>query len=244
MTDEKTNELFIQYKQTGDVKLRDKIAEKYLYVADIVAKKFVGRGVEYDDLRQVAALALIKGIDRFDPTRGLQFSTFITPTIAGEIKNYFRDEARLIRLPRKLGELHGKVKKFSLDFETEHGVKPTVQEIAKALVCGEEDVVEALEINPVTSLDGVIKGEDGEAGTLYSLIADKTDYYEALEDREALQTEMQDFSPVERDLIRYRYYENLSQSATAMRLGVSQMYVSRLEGKLLKRLKERLKGLV
>ena len=78
MTDEKTMELFTQYKQTGDVKLRDKIAEKYLYVADIVAKKFAGRGVEYDDLRQVAALALIKGIDRFDPSRGLQFSTFIT----------------------------------------------------------------------------------------------------------------------------------------------------------------------
>lgn len=244
MADEKTKELFIQYKQTGDVKLRDKIAEKYLYVADIVAKKFVGRGVEYDDLRQVAALALIKGIDRFDPERGLQFSTFITPTIAGEIKNYFRDEARLIRLPRKLGELHGKVKKFSADYETQRGVKPTVQEIATALSCQEEDVVEALEVNPVTSLDGVIKGEDGEAGTLYSLIADKTDYYEALEDREALKAEMQDFSPVERDLIRYRYYENLSQSATAMRLGVSQMYVSRLEGKLLKKLKERLNGLM
>ena len=244
MTDEKTMELFTQYKQTGDVKLRDKIAEKYLYVADIVAKKFAGRGVEYDDLRQVAALALIKGIDRFDPSRGLQFSTFITPTIAGEIKNYFRDEARMIRLPRKLSELHGKVKKFSADFETKHGVKPTVQEISAALSCGEEEIMEALEINPVASLDGEIKGADGETGTLYSLIADKTDYYGALEEKETLKAEMQDFSPVERDLIRYRYYENLSQSATAMRLGVSQMYVSRLEGKLLKKLKERLKGLV
>ena len=243
MADEKTNELFIQYKQTGDVKLRDKIAEKYLYVADIVAKKFVGRGVEYDDLRQVAALALIKGIERFDPSRGLQFSTFITPTIAGEIKNYFRDEARLVRLPRKLGELHAKVQKFSTDYESEHGAKPTVQEIAKALSCAEEDVVEALEVKSVTSLDGVMKGEDGETATLYSLIADKTDYYEALEDKETLKAEMQDFSPIERALIRYRYYENLSQSATAQRLGVSQMYVSRMEGKLLKKLKERLKGL-
>ena len=244
MTDEKTMELFIQYKQTGDVKLRDKIAEKYLYVADIVAKKFVGRGVEYDDLRQVAALALIKGIDRFDPSRGLQFSTFITPTIAGEIKNYFRDEARIIRLPRKLGELHAKVKKFSAEFETERGIKPTIQEIATALSCAEEEVVQALEINSVSSLDGEIKGEDGETGTLYSLIADKNNYFEELEEKETLKAEMQDLSPVEQDLIRYRYYENLSQNATAMRLGMSQMSVSRLEGKVLKKLKDRLKGLV
>ncbi|MBQ7369840.1 MAG: B/F/G family RNA polymerase sigma-70 factor, partial [Clostridia bacterium] len=83
MAEEKANELFIRYKETGDIAIRNQIAEKYLYIADILAKKFVGRGVEYDDLKQVASLALLRGIDRFNPELGLQFSTFITKTITG-----------------------------------------------------------------------------------------------------------------------------------------------------------------
>ena len=245
MTDEKIKELFIQYKQTGDVALRNKIAEKYLYIADIIAKKFVGRGVEYDDLKQVASLALLKGIDRFNPELGLQFSTFITPTIAGEIKNYFRDKARTIKLPRQLSELNVKVRKFSEEYETQYNVKPSVKVIATALSCKEEEVVEALEINGTLSLDGMAGGnsEDTE-GELYSLIADTEDKYDAFERRETLQAEMQDFSDMEKTLIKYRYYDKLSQSVTAQKLGVSQMYVSRLERKLLAKLKERLKGLV
>lgn len=244
MTDEKVNELFMQYKQTGDVKIRNQIAENYLYIADVIAKKFVGRGVEYDDLKQVASLALIKGIDRFNPELGLKFSTFITPTIAGEIKNYFRDKARTVKLPRQLAELNAKVKKFSMEYETEHGKKPSVAVIANALSCKEEDVVEALEVNATVSLDGAVKNEEGESTALYSLIADTEDKYDEFERKETLKAEMKDFSPVERDLIKYRYYQKLSQSATAQRLGVSQMYISRLEKKVLAKLKERLQGLM
>ena len=244
MTDERVNELFTQYKQTGDVKIRNQIAENYLYIADVIAKKFVGRGVEYDDLKQVASLALIKGIDRFNPELGLKFSTFITPTIAGEIKNYFRDKARTVKLPRQLAELNAKVKKFSIEYETENGKKPSVAVIANALSCKEEDVVEALEINATVSLDGAVKNEEGESAELYSLIADTEDKYDEFERKETLKAEMKDFSPVERDLIKYRYYQKLSQSATAQRLGVSQMYISRLEKKVLAKLKERLQGLL
>ena len=244
MTDEKVNELFMQYKQTGDVKIRNQIAENYLYIADVIAKKFVGRGVEYDDLKQVASLALIKGIDRFNPELGLKFSTFITPTIAGEIKNYFRDKARTVKLPRQLAELNTKVKKFSTEYETENGKKPSVAVIAKALSCKEEEVVEALEINATVSLDGTTTNEDGEATALYSLVADTQDQYDEFERKETLKAEIRDFSPVERDLIKYRYYQKLSQSATAQRLGVSQMYVSRLEKKVLAKLKERLEGVL
>ena len=92
-------ELFAAYRRTRDVALRNEIVEKNLYIAEVLAKKFVGRGVEYDDLLQVASLALIKGVDRFDETKGVKFSTFITPTITGEIKNYFRDRGRLVHLP-------------------------------------------------------------------------------------------------------------------------------------------------
>ena len=126
-------ELFRRYRETGDIALRNEIVENYLYIASVIAKKFVGRGVEYDDLYQVAALALLKGVDRFDETKGLQFSTFITPTITGEIKNYFRDRSRLVHLPRRVSELRVNLKKVADEFMTETGLRPTAKELAERL---------------------------------------------------------------------------------------------------------------
>jgi RNA polymerase sigma-B factor len=241
MTDEKTTELFKRYKETGDIALRNQIAEKYLYIADILAKKFVGRGVEYDDLKQVASYALLRGIDRFEPDLGMQFTTFITPTITGEIKNYFRDKSRMVKLPRRLSEISTQVKKFSLEYESQNGVKPSVKLIAEELHLSAEDVVQALEIGGTVSLDGMASSEDGEAGSLYSLIADDEDKYEDFEMKETLRTAMRDFTETEKLLIKCRYMDELSQSDTAKKLGVSQMFVSRLERKLLSKLKETLK---
>ena len=242
---EELNGLFEQYKETGDIAIRNQIAEKYLYIADILAKKFVGRGVEYDDLKQVASYALLRGIDRFDPALGMQFTTFITPTITGEIKNYFRDKARVIKLPRRLGEISAAIKKFTVEYESKNGGKPTVQTIASALSLTEEDVVKALEIGGTVSLDGVAQGEDGETeGSLYALLSDGEDKYENFELKETLRAEMRDFSEQEKAIVKYRYMDELSQSETAKRLGVSQMFVSRMERKLLLKLKDRLKNLV
>ena len=238
-------ELFQRYKQTGDVAIRNQIAEKYLYIAEILAKKFVGRGVEYDDLKQVASYALLRGIDRFDPDMGMQFTTFITPTITGEIKNYFRDKARLIRVPRRLGELNIAVRKYSASYEAENGVKPTIKVIADDLSLSEEDVVKALETGGVLSLDSVTGKEDDEGkSSLHTLIADGEDKYENFELKETLLAEMRDFSDAERLLVKCRYVDELSQDETAERLGVSQMTVSRMEKKILLKLKERLQGLV
>lgn len=240
MAEEKANELFIKYRETGDVAIRNQIAEKYLYIADILAKKFVGRGVEYDDLKQVASLALLRGIDRFNPELGLQFSTFITKTIAGEIKNYFRDKSKIVKVPRRLGEIGAQVRKFSNEYEAENGVKPSVKEIAKAIGVSEENVVRAMEIAGTVSLDGMAgKEEDGEQ-SLYGLIADDRDEYEAFETKEALRSAMEKLSETERKVVKYRFVDELSQSETAKRLGVSQMFVSRLERKLLVKLKENL----
>lgn len=235
------NELFRQYKESGEVALRNQIAEHYLYIADILAKKFVGRGVEYDDLRQVAALALLRGIDRFDPALGMQFTTFITPTITGEIKNYFRDKSRMVKLPRRLGEISAKVRAFSTEYESTNGAKPSVKLIAEELSLSEEDVVQALEVGNAVSLDGMATGEEGEETSLYSLLPVTEDAYEEFEIKETLLAAMKDFADTEKALIKYRYVEGLSQSETAKRLGVSQMFVSRMERKLLMRLKERLK---
>ena len=242
---EELNGLFEKYKETGDIAIRNQIAEKYLYIADILAKKFVGRGVEYDDLKQVASYALLRGIDRFDPALGMQFTTFITPTITGEIKNYFRDKARVIKLPRRLGEISTAIKKFTVEYESKNGGKPTAQTIASALSLTEEDVVKALEIGGTVSLDGVAQGEDGETeGSLYALLSDGEDKYENFELKETLRAEMRDFSEQEKAIVKYRYMDELSQSETAKRLGVSQMFVSRMERKLLLKLKDRLKNLV
>ena len=242
MADEKMMELFKRYKETGDVALRNQIVEHYLYIADIIAKKFTGRGVEYDDLVQIARLALIRGVDRFDPDMGLQFTTFITPTITGEIKNYFRDKSRAVKVPRRLGELSMSVKKFSADYEAENGQKPSVRVIAQVLKVTEEEVVKALEVGGTVSLDAAVYGEDGEGEmSLHATLADEKDAYEEFETKEAIFAALKDCTEKERMIIKYRYKDGLSQSETAKKLGVSQMFVSRLERKILAKLKVLLK---
>ncbi len=237
-----TNELFRQYKETGDISLRNQIAEKYLYIADILAKKFVGRGVEFDDLKQVASLALLKGIDRFDPELQMQFTTFITPTITGEIKNYFRDKSRMIKLPRRLSEVGVKVREFIGKYEAEHGEKPPVKTICEGLGFTEEEVVKAMEIGGTVSLDSVASTGEDERTSLYAILPDENDAFEAFEIREALTAAMQDFSDVEKKVIAYRFVDELSQNETAKRLNVSQMFVSRMERNLLQRLRKKLKN--
>lgn len=245
MAEENVNELFKQYRETGDKVVRNKIAEKYLYIADILAKKFVGRGVEYDDLKQVASLALLRGIDRFDPSLGMQFTTFITPTITGEIKNYFRDKSRAVKLPRRLSEINANVRAFTAEYEGKNGSKPSIREIADTLSLSEEDVVRALEVGGTVSLDGLAgSGEDDSEHSLYALLPDNDDRYERFEVKDAIGSAMKDLSETERALIKFRYVDELSQSETAKRLGVSQMFVSRMERKLMQKLRESLKDSV
>ena len=239
------NDLFERYKQTGDIRIRNEIAEKYLYIADILAKKFVGRGVEYDDLKQVASYALLRGIDRFDPSLGMQFTTFITPTITGEIKNYFRDKSRLVKLPRRLSEINVSIRNFSGEYEAKHGVRPSVKTIAQQLSLSEEEVVKALEIGGTVSLDTMASDAENENETsLYAMLASGEEDYEKFEIKEALASAMRDFNDTEKALIECRFVRALSQSDTAKKLGVSQMFVSRMERKLLLRLKERLQDSV
>ena len=234
------DDLFAEYKRTGDVALRNRIAEHYLYIAEILAKKFVGRGVDYDDLYQVASLALIKGVERFDERKGLKFSTFITPTITGEIKNYFRDRSRVVKLPRRLSKLHADVRKKQDELLRATGKNPTPKEIADSLGVGEEDVLRAMEVGGVVSLDGMARDEEDER-SLYDVLPSDDNPFENFEDKDALYSAMQGFSDTEKALLRLRYGQGLSQVATAEKLHVSQMFVSRMERKLLQKLRERLR---
>lgn len=239
--EEEINGLFRQYRETGDVSIRNRIVEKYLYIAAVLAKKFVGRGVDYDDLYQVASLALIKGVDRFDERKGLQFSTFITPTITGEIKNYFRDRSRLIHLPRRVAELRVSVKKAADEILSETGKKPTAKQLSERLGVSEEEIVRAMEAGGVVSLDRPVESDDDEGMSFYDVLPASDDYFEALERNDTVRSALRSLDETERKIVRYRFEEELSQTETAKKLNVSQMFVSRMERKILAKLKEELK---
>ena len=236
---ETIQELFKKYRETGDVAIRNQIAEKYLYIAEILAKKFSHRGVPYEDLVQEASMYLLEAIDTFEEDRGLQFSTYVTPTITGKLKNYFRDKARMLKVPRKLSEMNLEIRRYSEAYLSEHGVAPSVRELAVALGYEEELVVKALEIGGTVSIDAQVGGDE-DSRTLGEILPTEENAFESFELKQTLASAMADFTELEQNVVRYRFVEAMSQTETAERLGISQMTVSRTERRLLGKLKERL----
>lgn len=236
MTNEQANELFSEYRRTGDIKIRNKLVENYMYVAEILAKKFAGRGVEYDDLLQVASEALISGVEKFDPSKGNMFSTYITPTITGIIRNYFRDYSRSVRVPRKLYALYARVNAEISEYYKNNGVKPTVKQLAEILGEREEDIIEAMECRTPISLDATVKGEDSDV-PLYEVIADNASSFDGFEESEAIKSEISKLSKTEQQVIKLRFIDGKSQAEVGKLMGVSQMFVSRAERKILEKLK-------
>ena len=234
-----TERLFREYRRTGDIAVRNKLVENYVYIAEILAKKFAGRGVEYDDLLQVASEALISGVEKFNPDMGVQFTTYIIPTVTGMIKNYFRDYSRSVRLPRRIYTLAVKVRAEVNEYFKEHGEKPTVKYLSKKLGASEELIIEALEYRAPVSLDSTVKSEDGE-GLLYDVIPDSSNTFERFEDSESLKTEIRKLDPTEQQVVKLRFVDGKSQSEVGKILGVSQMFVSRAERKIVEKLKDAL----
>ncbi len=233
------DKLFREYRKTGDVELRNRLVESYFYVAEILSKKFAGRGVPYDDLLQVASEALIIGVEKFDPDVGTQFTTYITPTVTGMIKNYFRDYSRAVRPPRRIYALATKIRAESNEYFKQYGTKPTVRQLAEKLGVSEELVMEALEYRSPVSLDAKVGGEDGD-GRLYDVIPDTRDSFEIFEDSESLRTEIRKLDPTEQKVVALRFIQGKSQAETGKILGVSQMFVSRAERKIVEKLRESL----
>ena len=233
------DKLFREYRKTGDVELRNRLVESYFYVAEILSKKFAGRGVPYDDLLQVASEALIIGVEKFDPDVGTQFTTYITPTVTGMIKNYFRDYSRAVRPPRRIYALATKIRAESNEYFKQYGAKPTVRQLAEKLGVSEELVMEALEYRAPVSLDAKVGGEDGD-GHLYDVIPDTKDSFEIFEDSESLRTEIRKLDPTEQKVVALRFIQGKSQAETGRILGVSQMFVSCAERKIVEKLRESL----
>ena len=229
---------FREYAGSKDPALREELVTAHIGLAEYLARRFTNRGEPLDDLVQVASLGLLKAVDRFDPERGLEFSTYATPTIVGELKRHFRDKGWAVRVPRRVQELHLRLGSVVSVLSQELGRSPTIGEIAQAASVSEEDVLEAIEAGHAyrfTSLDAP-SGSDDE-GTLATQLGEDDQALIDSEHRVALSPLIARFPPRERTILHLRFFEGLTQSEIAGRLGISQMHVSRLLARSLAQLR-------
>lgn len=232
------DELICRYSQTKEPELREQIFEKYSYLAEIITKKYVNKGVEYDDLYQVASLGLLIAIDRFDCGRGVRFSTFATPTIMGEIRRYFRDRGFIIKLPRKLYETFRKAERIRTSNEQSGAKMPTADELAAALKVTDKDLEESLKLTDIMNMVSLEETVCGEGGELSRVIGVEDNSFLIIENRDFICESLRRLEPDEKKLIFQRYYKGKTQKETAKILGISQMQVSRKERKALEKLKK------
>ena len=236
-----TRDLFYRYKEQGDEEARDQLVVNHLNLVRYLASKFINRGEQLDDLVQVGTIGLIKAIDRFDPSRGLEFTTYATPTITGEIKRHFRDKGWSVRVPRRLQELSTKVTHATDELTTTLQRSPSVSEIADHLGVSVDDVLEAMESSSAYNsvpLEG--GGEDDDAPSVIDQYATEDSELSATDNRMLLEGIIEDFSSREKDVIRLRFEEGLTQSEIAQKLGISQVQVSRLLRKTLARIHDKI----
>jgi RNA polymerase sigma-B factor len=232
--------LFARYRTRGDLAARDELVTQFLPLATGLARRY-HRGAEpLDDLVQVASLGLLKAIDRFDPERGTAFSSFAVPTIAGELKRYFRDKGWALRVPRDLQELAQRVGRTTDRLINELGRPPTVAEIAGTLEITPEQVLEAREAATAyraESLDHPVGDDQDASPVVDTLGADEPGYLQA-ERSATLEAMMGVLSEREREILRLRFVEDLTQSEIGQRIGLSQMHISRLLRQAVARLSE------
>jgi RNA polymerase sigma-B factor len=232
---------FAEYRRTRDRKLRDELVDEHVPLAKFLARRFVDRGEPLDDLLQVALLGLLKAVDRFDPGRGLRFSTFATPTIVGELKRHFRDRGWAVRVPRRVQELHVQLSKLVGALSQELGRSPTPLEIAERAGVPEEEVLEAMDaggLYRLVSLDGSLTDDD-DSPELSLQLGDADSGYDRVERRAELDDLLAALPPRERRIVVLRFFDGLTQSEIARRVGISQMHVSRLLTRSLKTLRSR-----
>lgn len=238
MNDEHLIPLLERYAASRDPALRDELFEHYLPLARAVARKFSGRGVETEDLEQVAGMALLKALERFDPSRGFRFVTYAVPTITGDVRNYLRDKSGLMRMPRDMRQRLYQMTQEQERFEREHLRTPTAVELSERMGIAPEEFLALLALrtqNEAVSLDTPV-GEEGDT-QLSDLLGSTDDRFERMERSEWAQWLLSKVGDTERELLTLRYRDGRGQRETARRLGISQMQVSRLERRALSRLR-------
>ncbi|MBR4173451.1 MAG: sigma-70 family RNA polymerase sigma factor [Clostridia bacterium] len=226
------NELFKKYRETKDKKIRDELVSRYTYVAKILAYKFLTYGVEFDDLYQVACMGLILAIDRFDPDRNVQFTTFLTPTVIGEIRRFLRDKVPAIRMPRRLYDALSKA-----ESEKMRSGNLSITELSKRLNIPVETLNEAYtagDTNFMKSLE-----DEAFSDSALSNFLGYDDYgFALIENRDFLDYCISKMDEREQAVLKMRFFEGKTQTETADALGLSQMSVSRIEKKVIEKIKK------
>lgn len=240
---EKTRELFRRFKEEGDMDAREKLVMSHLNLVRFIASKFKNRGEPIDDLIQVGYLGLLKAIDRFDPSRGLEFTTFATPTIMGEIKRHFRDKGWSVRVPRRLQELSAKVNQATDTLTSQLQRSPTIAEIADYLDATVDEVLEAMESSSAyssVSLEAPSGADDDDTPSVIDRYATEDSDLAFTDDRIIIEEALANFSPRERDVIEMRFLKGMTQIEIAEKLGISQVQVSRLLRRTLKKIQDKI----
>ena len=223
-----------------DPAARDRLVEMFLPLAEYLARRFAGRGESIDDLTQVASLGLLNAIDRFDADRDVQFSTFATVTIVGELKRHFRDKGWAIRVPRRLQEVALRMNAVLPELSQELGRSPTIEEIAARCEASTEEILDAMEASQAYStatLDTPV-GE-GDAAPI-DVLGSEDPSLELLESWASVAPALGELPPRERRVLYLRFFRGLTQSEIAREVGVSQMHVSRILSQTLQRLRDAL----
>jgi RNA polymerase sigma-B factor len=223
--------LFLTYRQTGDLRARDALVERYLPLARSLARRYRGSAEPLEDLEQVASLALVKAVDGFDPARGTAFSSYAVPSIAGAIKRHFRDHGWSLRMPRDLQELAVRVERLTQQASGPTGAAPTAAAIAAQAGVGVEDVLEAREAYRAlhaVSLDQPRRSEADDGDSLVDTLIAAESEIPGAEDRVMLDSLLATLDPRSEQIVRLYYQHDLTQTEIGRRLGYSQMHVSRL----------------
>src|SRR6478609_2283290 len=237
-------ELFVELtadgvSQAARTAARDELVHLHLPLVEHCARRFRNRGEPFEDLVQVGTIGLLKSIDRFDSDRGVEFSTYATPTIIGEIKRYFRDKGWAIRVPRRLQELRMQIGTASAELTQKLGRSPTPRELAEVIGCTVEDIVEGIESSnaySTLSLDATDDSDDSTA-TMLDAIGMDDEGLEHVEIRESIKPLLDRLEPREKKILLLRFFKNMTQSQIAEEIGVSQMHVSRLLNRTLEQLR-------
>ncbi|WP_163537700.1 RNA polymerase sporulation sigma factor SigF [Gracilibacillus sp. YIM 98692] len=237
--DDKEVKRYIALSQQGDEEARSILVEKNVRLVWSVVQRFINRGYDQDDLFQIGSIGLLKSIDKFDLEYDVKFSTYAVPMIIGEIQRFIRDDGT-VKVSRSLKEVGNKIRRMTDELTKEFGRAPTVQEIAEALKITPEDVIHAQEATKKPqSIHETVFENDGDPITLLDQIADSNDNWF---DKITVEQVINDLGQRERLIVYLRYYKDQTQSEVANRLGISQVQVSRIEKKILDKIKEEMQS--
>ena len=234
-------ELARRYLATGDRRLRNELVERHRSIADHAARRYRNRGIAEEDLRQAALLAMVRAVDRFDPDRGVTFSTFANRTVEGELKRALRDRAWAVRPPRAAQERYLALRRYEEELTHSLGRAPTVTELATALGCSVDEVLDAVEVGGARTAGAITRPDDDgvEVEVAAPLQVAELGFGRA-EDAMVVAELLEHLDDRSREVLRLRYFERLGQEEIAQRIGVSQSYLSRMIRKILGELRQQL----